>query len=324
MTKTKKQQLQLDVGSAVDKDMYYMACSFIHSEEPHTRLFFYQHKNKDKWFYHDLPGWTVVSTAFPPHQHIENRKIYALSSEGDVECFSRNLITKEKISDAGIKTPGKNYGYLSTIRFISDTLYACGHRGQVYKKTENGWAHFDDDLLQPPIELDIYSNIPLEEQVSASLKQTISLSDINGHKNNIYTIGHRGFIAHHDGIRWKKLKKITAADLYGIHSTPDGTWLVGANGTLLYGDAIKGFKVLNRKSTNADFYSATRFNDSIYISASDGIYEYRNNNLTKLKIHAQEVSCIEEKDGVVWALSSDKLLRYDGNSWEEFRHIDNL
>jgi hypothetical protein len=33
---------------------------------------------------------------------------------------------------------------------------------------------------------------------------------------------------------------------------------------------------------------------------------------------------VEVKDGVLWALASKHLLRFDGASWEVFEHIDNV
>ena len=74
---------------------------------------------------------------------------------------------------------------------------------------------------------------------------------------------------------------------------------------------------------DADFYSATEFQGIVYIGASDGIYKIIVNKIKKLHIMAKEVSCIESKDGVMWALSSEKLLRFDGVRWDEFVHIDN-
>ena len=74
---------------------------------------------------------------------------------------------------------------------------------------------------------------------------------------------------------------------------------------------------------DADFYSATELQGIVYIGASDGIYKIIVNNIKKLHIMAKEVSCIESKDGVMWALSSEKLLRFDGVRWDEFVHIDN-
>lgn len=84
-----------------------------------------------------------------------------------------------------------------------------------------------------------------------------------------------------------------------------------------------GFKVLARKKIDADFYSATEFQNNIYIGANNGIYKVIDNTIKKVDITAKEVSSIESKDGVMWALSSEKLLRFDGVRWDEFVHIDN-
>ena len=41
------------------------------------------------------------------------------------------------------------------------------------------------------------------------------------------------------------------------------------------------------------------------------------------KLNLRDVSDIEAKDGVLWALSPKKLLRFDGNEWECFEHPNN-
>lgn len=318
-------RVQFDIGCAVSKDMYYMSCSFIHASETdsHSRMYFYQDDNPDKWLYHDLPGWNVMSTAFPPGQPMSTRKIYALSEEGDVECFDRNIATYEKIADAGVSKSTKLYGYVNKISFIFDTLYVCGHRGQVYKRTSEGWVHFDEGLLQD--EIIITPGMPGDfmDQVSQLMENSISLFDINGSHNDIYTVGANGFIAHHNGSAWSSMPKQTAADLHAMCVDKDDVLVVGAQATILHGNASAGFKVLGRKAMGVDFYSVALFNDTYYIGASDGVYTFSQNVLTKINVEAREVTSVESIDGVVWALASDKLLRLSEGGWEVFTHVDN-
>ncbi|CAK9889638.1 MULTISPECIES: hypothetical protein [Pseudomonas] len=319
--------ITMNTGSAIDKDMYYMSCSFTNSsfDLPYSRMFFYQHKNSDKWFYHDLPNWHVVSTCFPPPVPGEVRKVYALSEEGDIECFSRQETTLEKIEDAGLLPTSKLYGYVNKLSYINGMLYACGRRGQIYRRNHSNWEQFDDGILQTASTHLDPEDPRYRETIDTIIKQTVDLFDIAGLKNNIYTVGSRGFIAHHDGTHWNTLKQLTAADLHALLLYPDLTTvlIVGAQGTILKGNAKSGFNVIARKNTTIDFYSATEYQGVTYIGGSDGIYSLQDGAIKKLRVTAHEVSSIESKDGVMWALASDKLMRFDGRQWEFFKHVDN-
>jgi hypothetical protein len=98
--------LAFTVGCAINRDMYYIACSPDQwretEEEPYTVMYIYQHQTDEKWFYHALPGWRVMSVAFPEPSPGAVRKVYALSEEGDVECYSREGSIEEQIADAGL------------------------------------------------------------------------------------------------------------------------------------------------------------------------------------------------------------------------------
>lgn len=314
-------------GCAINKDMYYMSCSFndFSIDEPYSRLFFYQHKTKDKWFYHDRPEWRVTSTCFQPATLDRSRTVYALSEEGDIEILSREETLVEKIKDAGLLPTSKFYGYVNKIKHIDGELYVCGHQCQVYKKTSANWEHIDQEILQSNPSLLEAENLTLEEQVKLYIHDAISLLDISGNSGkDLYTVGTSGFIAHYDGILWENLKKITAADLHAIYIDKNNiAWIVGSQGTILTGDHINGFKVIMRKELYIDFNAITEFNGSFYIAASDGIYRMSDLKIEKEPIAAQDVSSIDSTDGVLWALSAYKLMRFDGSLWEEFRHIDN-
>jgi hypothetical protein len=139
------------VGCAINRDMYYIAASpdqwREENDEPYTVMYFYQHQTDEKWFYHALPGWRVMSVAFPEQSPGAVRKVYALPEEGEIECYSQEGNVTEKITDAGLNGQGK-YGSANTIRFIENRFYVCGYSGQTYRKEGNKWVHFDKGLLQ--------------------------------------------------------------------------------------------------------------------------------------------------------------------------------
>lgn len=328
-------RLTMSAGSAINKDMFYMSCTLDELEASQdgalSRLVFYQDQTNEKWFYHDLPDWRVVSTCFPTPEADGVRKIYALSEQGDVECYSRQGSVIEKIADAGLATGGPNLGYVTRIREIGNHLYVCGYGGQVYRREASGWVHFDAQLLQTPLSLpDTDDPAQFLAALVKTTNETIGLVDINGSsEDHIYIAGNDGYVAFFDGGHWTKLPQVTAANLKEIHPVSDvEVWIAGSKGTLLRGNATDGFKAVARKSLDTDFYALTTFQGSLYIGAGDGIYEFHDSGLQRLPISDKYgltvVSSIDAKDGVLWALSERKLVRFDGATWNLFENPHNV
>lgn len=331
-----KERLIFAAGCAIDRDMFYIACAPENrsntEDGPDTVMCFYQNQTSEKWFYHELPGWRVVSVAFadPPPNTV--RRIYALSEQGDVEIYSRTGSIFDKIPGAGLNHGEEPIGYMNRIRFIGNNLYACGFGGQIYRNSHGTWSHFDDGLLQKsitPTDLQISNPQALLAQLSETANSARDFTDINGfNEQDMYVVGADGFIGHHDGTSWRIVERSTAASLNAMHLSADkDVWIVGSRGTVLKGNAQRGFQTLLRKSLNADLYSITSFGNILYIGASNGIYTLVNSKLDLIPISIQEdlsqVTCVESKDGVLWALSPKKLLRFDGNSWQVLKHPNN-
>jgi hypothetical protein len=322
------------VGCAINRDMFYMSSTLDELEKtentPVSRMMLYQDQTKEKWFYHDLVGWRVQSVCFPPVAPNSVRKVYALSEQGDVECYSREGSVIEKIPDAGLGSSLPNYGYVGRIRHIGEHFYVCGYRGQVYRREASGWVHIDKQILQKPPDI---SNINDPNELLAvftkSMEETASLVDINGlDEKSIYVAGSNGYMAFFDGASWKVLPKATAAHLNCVLPLPDGTvWVAGSQGTLLKGNVQSGFSAVVRKSLDTDFYSLAMFKERLFIGAGDGIYELVENGPQKLLISGKHmldgVTSVEAKDGVLWALASRKLVRYDSVTWEVFENPHN-
>ena len=332
-----KERLIFAAGCAIDSDMFYIACAPENrgktEDGPDTVMCFYQNQTSEKWFYHELPGWRVVSVAFadPPPNTV--RSIFSLSEQGDIEIYNRTGSSFEKIPGAGLNHKEDPIGYMNRIRFIGNDLYACGFGGQVYRKRHGIWSNFDDGLRQKsivPTDLQLSDPQALLAQLSETANSARDFTDINGfNEHDIYVVGNDGFIGHHDGTSWRIIERPTAASFNAIHYSADkDVWIVGSRGTVLKGSAQRGFQTLFRKSLNADLYSITSFDNTLYIGASNGIYALVNNKLDLLPISMQEdlaqVTCVESKGNVLWALSPKKLLRFDGKSWQVFKHPNNV
>jgi hypothetical protein len=327
-------------GCAIDQDSYYIAYSpdkwAETQDDPYTVICIYQHTAKKKWAVsHELRMWNVISMTFPLDMA---RKVYALDEQGNIERYSLEESSVERIIDAGLDNQGK-YGYVHKIRFIGNRLYVSGYSGQVYRKEGAKWVHFDKGLLRPSVNNFSmgYKSVPKDDTqalmnfFSKMVEDRRSLFDINGlSESSIYVVGTEGFIAYFNGFEWSILKRVTAADLHSIHIISEqDIWIVGSKGTVLRGNAKNGFKVLSRKALETDFYAITCFDNEIYIAGDSGIYTLKGEKLQRQNIsdteNLREVSCIEAKDGVLWALSEKKLLRLQrGSNWEVFKHPNNV
>lgn len=306
-------------GTAISDTIYYMTGTLddLVGETIFTRMFIYDDSaaSSSQWFHHDLPGWAVISTCLVPATSTAPRQACSLSEEGDVEFYSSAGSKTEKINGAGAGNAEGGRGHMTRIRHIGYTLYACGYAGQVYKRQNEKWERFDAGI---------------EDKIPASFNTNdnpLDLIDIHGlHEADIYTVGSDGFIAHYDGNKWSVLSSATDACLYGILVQSESeVWIAGSNGTVLRGSAKSGFKLINRRMLDCDFYSIARFNNDYYIGASDGLYIITHEQIMRVDLSEQliEVDSVEEKNGALWALSSGKLIKYDGITWKSIEHIDN-
>ncbi|HIH2745109.1 hypothetical protein L3V59_35490 [Burkholderia aenigmatica] len=330
-----KTKLTFGTGCAINRDMFYLSSTLDELEStegtPVSRMVIYQGQTAEKWFYHDLPAWRVVSGCYPEPALNGVRKIYALSEQGDVDCYSREGSVIEKIADAGLGAASANYGYVTRIREIGDHLYVCGYGGQVYKRDTAGWIHVDAQLLQKRVDIgSIEDPSELLAALTQSADETIGLIDINGlDEQSIYVVGNDGYMAFFDGASWMKLPKATAAHLNCVLPvSADSVWVAGSKGTLLKGNFQAGFGAVARKRHSTDFHSLAWFNDRLFIGAGDGIYELDENGPQRLmvsdKFSLDNVATVEAKDGVLWVLASRRLARYDGAQWEVFENLHNL
>lgn len=284
-----------------------------------------QEKHPSPWIYKSV-DWLVSSvTGFLPG-YSEDWWYCALSEEGNV-LYTGDGYTEEKIPGAGVfSADAKGWGYLADIQQIGDSLYACGYKGQVYKRYgPNDWGHVDKGLLQDP-------KTPQE--------QRIALSVINGpHENAIYAAGYQ----HADwlppkafffnGEHWRELELPAVAErIVNMYiESETRIWMCGANGTLLQGNAQDGFKSLSTVDDNQLFTSVCKFQDKMYLASNMGLFVYDPANhdagirsvKTSLTPDLQDANIVDSHDKVLWSIGPKDIARFDGTSWERIDHPDN-
>jgi len=325
-----KKAITFTAGCAINKEMYYMACAVddYDVDEPHTVMCFYQDQTSEKWFYHELPEWRVISTTFPCPPPDSVRVVYALDENGRVEAYSKNGSEITQIPNSGLDH--SRVGYATRIRSINGALYVCGTNGQVYRRHKENWLDSGQGLAKNELDatkLNAQSSEDFFRVLDEYHDGLLDLVDINGtSENDLYVVGTDGVIAHHKDGEWKLLEKITGAHLNSIFIVaPDDVIIVGDHGTVLRGNAADGFRVIFRKNSNFNLYGAAAFGGSIYLASSNGLYLLKDdlNQVEEEMFFDKEILEVEEKDGVLWILCEKFLARFNGKNFEYFFHPNN-
>lgn len=291
-----------------------------------TRVVCYDTEHHQKWVRHDQ-DWRAVSLAYFGPQEENFDDIVVLSEEGDVRYIGDHDPLLEKIPGAGIiGNDAKGWGYLADIQQIGNSLYACGYKGQVYKRCgPNDWLHIDTGLLQDP-------KTPQE--------QRIALSVINGpNENAIYAAGYQ----HADwlppkafffnGSHWREIELPEVAERVVNMYVESETriWMCGSNGTLLLGNAEDGFQSLSNVDDNQLFTSVCKFQNKICLASNMGLFAYDPADpsagirrvITGLQPELQDANIVDCYDNVLWSIGAKDIARFDGAKWERIDHPDN-
>lgn len=322
MSKKALLSVTFTTGCAIDSNMYYVASSpdaWRETEDsPYSVMYFYQHQTEKKWFYHELAGWEVVSVCYRPPVQGAERIVHALSENGSVETYSRSGSSKENLLVSLSEEVGE-FNYLTRIKCVNGVLLVCGDGGKIYRKDQKGWARINKNLAAK-----VASHKTPDSSTHLLLNDIAIAND-----GTIMTVGSDGFMACFDGKKWRVEEKISGAQLNRIHIEPDDTfWIVGSQGAVLSGRVGVKPVVVARTSLKTDLYAATVFQGTPYFGGESGLFKYVDGNLESVRINGipfREVTVeLENKDGVLWLLSSKKILRFDGRHWDVFEYPGNI
>lgn len=292
-----------------------------------TRVVRYDGDYDPQWGRNDQDWRAVSLTYFGPEKEREFDDVVILSEEGHVRYIGDHDPLLEKIPGAGVYSKdAKGWGYLADIQQIGEHLYACGYKGQVYKRLGAGdWRHVDGGLLQNP---------------KTPQQNRIALSVINGpHESAIYAAGYqhaewlppKAFFF--NGKQWFELKLPQVAErIVNMYvESEQHIWMCGSNGTLLLGNATDGFRSLSTVDDNQLFTSICKFQDKMYLASNLGLFIYDPNDheagiqkvVTDLHPDLQDANIVDSYDKVLWSIGPKDIARFDGKKWERIHHPDN-
>ncbi|GAC1610520.1 MAG: hypothetical protein NVS3B3_19570 [Aquirhabdus sp.] len=304
-------------GCVIEKDFIYVASNLDNvnpRETTHSRMSVYDEQSDKewKWFYHDL-NCNIISVCIKKRTDTEERKLCALSKEGEVEIFSAKDGTSniEKIPEAGLRLG--NLGYVTQIREIGNVLYVCGANDQVYRKNKGIW--------------ELLSSVPLMQRNALDVEYSIFTSIDGVDENDIYVCGLGGRIYHFNGIEWKKIETKIDENLNDMLCvSTDEIWICGNNGAVLKGNAKDGFKDISGVDDNENFWSVAKFNEKIYLATTTKLYVYDEGQITQVisgLIPELETFHLDAADGTLWSFGTKDIARFDGTKWERIHHPDN-
>lgn len=321
---TQISSVTFNAACAISDDMVYVSSSLdkFDDNQQFSRLFMYDYTedNGQEWYYHDV-NFIVVDVCF--YNVENNKKLVALSDEGEIEEFDGENSKFKHIDGAGLNQEWSNdRGYLSKIKFQNSKLFACGYDGQVYVN-DFKWSDISSGLnINDNQALNFYS-LDREDDISI-----IDICEVDSNYFCIGRIGDNGLIANYDGNQWNILKKVTPATLYSILLKKDGKLIVcGTYGDLIEINDNTDFVRKTNLGVKDNFYSLTEFNGVVYIGSACGLYKFHENEITKVNVHEEvdsnlvfKVDCTEN---ILWIFTNKLVGRYDGVSWKIFDHPDN-
>lgn len=317
-----KPQMSIMTGCALDEDCYYVSTinDEIDFEMESCQMVLYDFKANSWGEYHNNLDWRAESIAL---KYDANQwKFFAINTEGMIEEYSNGYIEYNEIKDAGIHKSNAFYGSINRIRSIENQLFACGASGQIYRKINDQWLHFDDGLLMGKYDITKVDKVHLLDLDYQ--EPSLDIHDINKINDEFYACGANtqgGFIATYCDNTWKQILKVDDC-LLSMTKCPNEKDLIvcGFYGELYKGNAQDGFEkiVLN----NLTFYESTYYHNDLYLATTHGMFIYQENGDFKRieDIPEVEINHIEQKDEVLWAVSFKHIFRLDGDEWSQIKH----
>ena len=317
-----KPQMTIITGCALDEDKYYVSVinDEIDFEIECCQMVLYDFKSDSWQEHHNNMDWRAESIAV---QHVAHQwTFFAINSEGMIEAYSNGHVQYDEIKDAGIHKSNVFYGSINRIRSIENQLFVCGSRGQIYRKTDDQWLHFDHGLLMQQYDItNVDKALLLDLDHQASL---LDIYDINMLNGEFYACGAHnqgGFIATYFDDTWKKILNVDDG-LLSMTRCPNGKDLIvcGDYGELYKGNAHDGFEkiILN----GLTFYESAFYQHDLYFASTRGVFIYQENADFKRveDIPEVEINHIEQKGDVLWAVSFKHIFRFDGEKWAQIKH----
>lgn len=247
----------------------------------------------------DQGQWAdVVDTAWDSTAiavaRLPSEKLIVVGEDGDVVTYTGGVEAREKISPKPVM--------IRHARRISDYVYACGMKRQVYKRVDEGvWS-------------DIGAPFP-------GVDEEVGFESIDGFNyEEVYAVGWNGEIWEFDGYKWIRRGSPTNVILTSVCCAPNGVvYAAGQQGIMIKGRHDVWESVEWEDEVAVDFWDLCWFEDDLYIATMTDLYKLRGNTLIEVDFGIEfPPSCysLTSEEGVLWSIGRDQVASYDGRDWK--------
>lgn len=217
--------------------------------------------------------------------------------------------------------------HLQQIREISGKILVVGITSQIFMRDDSGWHIFNQGIEPPELKAADSKNGLTYQELRNWQKEVIALNSVDGVSiDNAYAAGDDGNIIYRSNGVWKKLPKITNANLRRIRAVDsNNVYIVGDNGVLLQGNVNDGFSLVHT-GVNDNFWGVEWFNGKLYIGgANTGVYVYNGNSVNRVSgLNLTECHTLHSRDGQLLVVGNkDAYLTEDGIRWRLLRNPNN-
>lgn len=247
-------------------------------------------------------NFDVASVTYLADAKGSRRGWWLLGKRGEVVELPAGEPRSERIETAGTG-PGK-LGYLSQIRVVDSTLFACGYRRQVYRRDRDDWK-----LISQPI---------LDDRKKGPWR---GFEAIDGYSaNDVYVVGDHGEIWHFNGKSWSQCDSPTNQHLADVRCLEDGVWICGDAGVVLKGDR-RGWEIVwDDPEPASEWWGIESFRGNIYVAGSLFLGVLQNGQIVPVDTGVKgqlTAQTLHAKDGLLWSIGAKHVLSYDGKRWKE-------
>lgn len=232
-----------------------------------------------------------------------NRTLVLLGRDGLVTIIDASGIMEEVV-DVGS-------GNLFEIKKIGQTIYLCGSLQQVFRRTQSGWVHHDQGIVQ---------------QRTADRSPAFFGMDGTA-EDDIYCVGRNGVIAYFDGVKWSLFDSPTDVHLERVFCVGiNEVYLCGRDGVFLKGSRDT-WHILGDSDYREHFWGLAKFRNKVYVCSDKDLFSYDGKQLKKIKVDlGGEINFyrLSATENYLWATSGrEDVYRFDGKTWERLICPDN-
>lgn len=249
--------------------------------------------------------------------------VLALSRTGNIFSTSNGYLVD--------RLPENIFSHMHGMSSIGSEIFICGDSGNFFKG-ELGNFQFINNRFYSPVP---GAEATLEERILWA-KNTKFFFSADGNGQNAFTVtGSDGLFLSFDGSNIFETTvnpEIRIADQY-FNPVDSTVWFCGHTPVSVIGKlrGAEDYEIVFLSQNNEEIVSITHFQNTMFVADSGyqgGVFYLKNGTLHKTAfsdIEKYGTACqVQMKDGVLWALFERALIRYDGQTWEVFRHPDHL